>query len=227
MSDQVPPSKSKASSDAAEASPSRPSQPLPGPAGPEIIPVGQEPRRQLPAHGGDHREAAARKIIPGDAVMSNQRKKGRRNLRDPSKFFAVKDRLNALSIFTLETMGTLRRSEIRVWLAIFNCEFEGLARIGYSRLCEITRLSRRHVGTAVKSLEEKGLLEVVFRGRYRPNRSRAGDGCKASDRAGGVKGKDNGLASCYRTHARPAENANAPPPAKPAPRKRQQKPKPR
>jgi len=195
----------------------------PAPAPPEIIPVGHEPRRHPCPGGGDHREAAGRKIAPPDGVLKpDRRAKGSRNLRNPKKFFGLKDRMDTLRIFTLESMGTLRKSEIQVWLAIFNCEFNGLAQIGYSRLCEVTKLSRRHVGKAVASLESKGLLVVVVRGRYRSSRSEAVGGGKPGSGAADSRSSEAGLASIYRVHPRPHGHAK-PAATKPT----QRKPKPR
>ncbi len=189
----------------------------------EIIPVGHEPRRHPSRGVGEHREAAARKIAPAEAVLKpDPRAKGSRNLRNPKKFFGLKDRMNKLRIFTVETMGTLRRSEIRVWLTVFNCEFDGQAQIGYSRLCEVTKLSRKHVGTAVASLEAKGLLEVVVRGRYRPSRGGSVSGHTQADGNANSRVSDAGLASIYRIHPRVHEHAK--PPAAKTPHR---KPKPR
>lgn len=97
-------------------------------------------------------------------------------------------------------MGSLRRAEITVWLAIFNCEFDGQAQIGYARLSEVTDLSQRHVGKAIKSLVGKGLLEVVSRGQYRPSRSSGGNGSDT-----------NGFSSIYRTHPRVSETTGSQP----------------
>ena len=153
MSDLPLPTDSKAKPLPATAKPIPSKDVSPTPSPPEIIPVGHEPRRHPCPGGGDHREAAGRKIAPPDGVLKpDRRAKGSRNLRNPKKFFGLKDRMDTLRIFTLEAMGTLRKSEIQVWLAIFNCEFNGLAQIGYSRLCEVTKLSRRHVGKAVAQM---------------------------------------------------------------------------
>jgi hypothetical protein len=195
----------------------------PAPAQPDIIPVGQEPRRHPCSGGGDHREAAGRKIASPDGVLKpGLRAKGSRNLRNPKKFFGLKDRMDTLRIFTLESMGTLRKSEIQVWLAIFNCEFNGLAQIGYSRLCEVTKLSRRHVGKAVASLESKGLLKVVVRGRYRPSRNEAVGGGRPGSGAGDSRPSEAGLASTYRVHPRPNGHAK-----QAAAKPQHRKPKPR
>ena len=223
MPDSSPSTESKAKPSPSTAKPIPSKDVSPAQVQPEIIPVGHEPRRHPCPGVGEHREAAGRKIAPPDGVLKpDPREKGSRNLRNPKKFFGLKDRINRLRVFTVETMGTLRRSEMRVWLAIFNCEFNGLAQIGYSRLCEVTKLSRKHVGTAVASLEAKGLLEVVVRGRYRP--SRGGDVNGHTQAHGNASGRasDAGLASIYRIHPRPHEHAK--PPAAKTPHR---KPKPR
>jgi len=161
-------------------------------APPSIIPVGQEPRRQLGAEETPLTGSSGRGVAAAESIATKQPQgKARVGLRSPEKLFRVKDRLLKLRIFTLETMGSLRRAEIAVWLAIFNCEFRGQAQIGYTRLEEVTKLSRRHVGKAIKSLVGKGLLEVVSRGQYRPSRSSGGNGSDS-----------NGFSSIYRVYPR-------------------------
>ena len=164
-------------------------------APPSIIPVGQEPRRQLVAEQTPPTGSSGRGVAAAESIATKKpRGKARGGLRSPEKLFRVKDRLLQLRIFTLETMGSLRRAEITVWLAIFNCEFRGQAQIGYARLSEVTDLSQRHVGKAIKSLVGKGLLKVVSRGQYRPSRSSGGEGAKT-----------NGFSSIYRVHPRVSE----------------------
>lgn len=164
-------------------------------AAPSIIPVGHEPRRQLGAEETPLTGSSGRGVAAAESIATKQpRGKARLGLRSPEKLFRVKDRLLKLRIFTLETMGSLRRAEITVWLAIFNCEFHGQAQIGYTRLEEVTKLSRRHVGKAIESLVGKGLLDVVARGQYRPSRSKGGSGSDS-----------NGFSSIYRVHPRASE----------------------
>jgi predicted transcriptional regulator len=177
---------------------------------PGIIPVGQEPRRRPTT--GEHNSGGAFGLVVA-AAESILREKPSRNttsraIHSPEKLFRLRDRLLTLRIFTLETMGSLRRAEIAVWLAIFNCEFRGQAQIGYTRIEDVTGLSRKHVGKAIKSLVEKGLLEVISRGQYRPRG-------KTKDNGTG----ENGLSSIYRLHPREAnregDGAPQPKPRKP------------
>lgn len=141
----------------------------------QIIPVGQEPRRQCRV--STSAVDAEDNTVIGSPAKSHQEPaasvgkfKTRSYRSGRSAKSLLKDRANTLRVFTVETMGDLTKAEIRVWLAIFNCEFGGRAEIGYSRLRKITKLSRRHVGKAVKSLQRRGLLEVVLRGRFQPPR---------------------------------------------------------
>ena len=63
-------------------------------------------------------------------------------------------------------------------MAIHGCKGRDIARIGYAKIKEIAGISsQRHVSEAIRSLVDRGLLEVVHRGRYRPN----GDGGMASE----------------------------------------------
>ena len=187
-------------------------------ASPSIIPVGHEPRRQLGAEETLPAGSSGRSVAAAESIATKKpRGKARGGLRSPQKLFRIKDRLLKLRIFTMETMGALRRAEITVWLAIFNCEFHGQSQIGYTRLEEVTKLSRRHVGKAIKSLVGKGLLEVVSRGQYRPSQSSGGEGSKT-----------NGFSSIYRAHPRVSEPTESKPvasqSAKPKPKAKPKKP---
>ena len=121
-----------------------------------VIPVGKEPRRVTESRGLDQQPVVSSEATYRKKPLASPRKrKGPYPVRQ-----SLRERASKLRDFTVETMGGLRKSELQVWLAIFNCDFE-VATIGYSRLMEVTKLSRRHVGIAVKSLEEKGLLRVL------------------------------------------------------------------
>lgn len=164
-----------------------------------IIPVGQEPRRQDLSLGQlEHPVVGCRTTRRQEPAAKPERadwtpRRSRRGVKS-----TLKNRANTLRVFTVETMGSLTKAEIQVWLAIFNCEFDGLAQIGYSRLCEITKLSRRHVGKAVNSLQRQGLLEVVVRGRFQPSQSRQ----PANTHPAG-KTVSLGQPSIYKIYARP------------------------
>jgi hypothetical protein len=167
-------------------------------AGPsQVIPVGQEPPRRViedatskDADGllnstrptGNGEQATKR----GTTSRPGRKRSGPLEIQNPPGFFAYKNRLQEQSIFTTETLKSLRRAEIAVWLAIHNCQVRGSARIGYARIMEISGLSKRHVGEAIRDLESRGLLEVLFKGKYRPN-----------------GGAEHGLASIYRVYPRP------------------------
>jgi hypothetical protein len=168
-----------------------------------VIPVGQEPRRPCVPPGGDPFAAANYQKAAGDQPRPRvptrpapKQRKSRHRLASTK----LRDRAAALRAFTVETAGTLRRAELLVWLAIFNCEFHGQSEIGYSRLCTITKLSRRHVGKAVASLVKKDLLEVVVRGRFQPTRKNTPQAMMAVlEDAGHVRRA--GQASIYRIYA--------------------------
>jgi len=163
---------------------------------PGIIPVGQEPRRRPTSEQGSPEGSFGLVVAAAESILREKpsRNTTSRAIHSPEKLFRLRDRLLTLRIFTLETMGSLRRAEIAVWLAIFNCEFQGQAQIGYTRIEEVTGLSRKHVGKAIKSLVEKGLLRVISRGQYRPRGTTNGTG-------------ENGLSSIYRLHPRTGTTA--------------------
>jgi hypothetical protein len=99
-------------------------------------------------------------------------------IRDPDGLKRHKNALREQQEFVRLTMRDLRRAEITVWMAIHGCKGRDIARIGYAKIKEIAGISgQRHVSAAIRSLVDRGLLEVVHRGRYRPN----GDGGMANE----------------------------------------------
>lgn len=160
-----------------------------------IIPVGQEPDRQV-EHGGDGRrelpesEGTGGGPSPNAAsdrkVVAKKRGPSGSGGKNPGRFYRGRSRQDEVRIFTQETMHMLRRAEITVWLAIHNCQVDGAARISRTRIAQLAGTSERHVSLAVKSLAQRGLLEVLFKGRYQPNGS-----------------SGHGLAAIYRVYPRP------------------------
>ena len=156
-----------------------------------VIPVGQEYSRQKYSAPEPSLNAQKRVHPPPAATHKQRRSKptSTRVVRDKQANYD--GRLKDLNILISETMRALRPAELRVWLAIFNCAFNGRAQIGYSRIQRLTGLSRKSVGEAIKDLESKGLIEVVFRGRFRRS--------SKTDEAGGG---NCGEPSIYRIYPR-------------------------
>jgi hypothetical protein len=158
-------------------------------AAPAVIPVGQEPARQPLADSAPPRAPAGQQQATrqsGQAAPGKDRK-NRPPLRNPEGFYKYKNRLDEFRVFRDETMRLLRRAELAVWLAIHGCQFNGSAQISQQKIAEIAGVKKRqHVGKAIKSLCQKGLLEVLVKGRYKPN---------------GAEG--HGLSSVYRVYPRP------------------------
>jgi hypothetical protein len=142
-----------------------------------VIPVGQEPSRQSPQ---------SPPAAPEPRVRARPAAKESEGIRDPDGFFRYKNRLEELRVFTMETQRCLKRSEIAVWLAIHNCQKRRVARISQDRISELAGTSKKHVGKAIRELAKKGLLEVLFKGKFVRN----GD-------------EGSGLASIYRVFPRP------------------------
>lgn len=79
-----------------------------------------------------------------------------------------------------------RRAEITVWLAIHGCQHDGAAQISQKRIAKLAGIGgKRHVVNAIRGLRNKGLLEVLAQGRYRPNGA-----------------EEHGLSSVYRVYPR-------------------------
>ena len=143
-----------------------------------VIPVGQEPSREsLPDV-----TAATRTRALGSRATG----KGREPIRDPDGFYRYRNRLEEIRVFVMETQRNLKRSQIAVWLAIHNCQKRGAALIGQERISELSGTSKKHVGLAIKALVAKGLLQVLFKGKFVRN---------------GMEG--SGLASRYRVYPKP------------------------
>jgi len=154
----------------------------------DIIPVGEEPRLREDTHYAptdDNSEGG--QGLPGSQGSRKDNNSPRRPIRKPEAFYACRNQLIEQGIFRRETMRFLRRAEICVWQAIHGCQGKEGARIGQQRIAELAGITgKRHVGEAIKALCDKGLLEVLSKGRYRPN---GADGF--------------GLASRYRAYPRP------------------------
>jgi hypothetical protein len=116
---------------------------------PRIIPVGAE----LPPLEGAPRHAEARgKKNEKKGVVGERGRAG--------------DRFRTLNAFIDVTMAELRPAERSVWFILFrDTKPNGIARTGQSDLAARAGVSERAVRAAIQSLERRGLLEVVRRGR--------------------------------------------------------------
>ena len=77
------------------------------------------------------------------------------------------DRFRVLNNFADFTLGPLSRSEIVTWLILYRDTKNGIARTSQSDIARRGGLSSRSVASAVASLTEKRLIEVVRRGGLR------------------------------------------------------------
>ena len=159
----------------------------------QVIPVGQEPPSLPPAgEAGDSGRGSSGEVglvaTAGSRPSAGRSKGGQASrVRNPEGLRTYKNALREQQEFVRLTMRDLTRAEISVWLAIHGCKGRDTARIGYAKIKEITGIKgQRHVTAAIRSLEKRGLLEVVRRGKYRPN---SGDGA--------------GMASEYRIYPTP------------------------
>jgi predicted transcriptional regulator len=133
---------------------------------PKPFKVGEEPRPEASGLGSQFLPRSP-EDGRGDSSSTMQRR--------------AKSRLKKMRNFIMLSMRDLRPAELRVWLALYNCEHKGLCRIGYERIAELTGVSRRHVGKAMKSLMLQGLVDRRYQGKFRP-------------------GNNKGLASIYRLY---------------------------
>lgn len=157
-----------------------------------IIPVGEEPRRQAMQPRQHEELGYLRKshgTNTGEQAGCEPNAASRSRVRNRPGLTQFRNAMQEIRAFRRETMRHLRRAEICVWQAIHECHGIDGAQVSQETLMEFTGIkSRRHVGEAVQDLADKGLLEVLVQGRYRPN----GNG-------------DQGLASIYRVYPRPEQ----------------------
>src|SRR5262249_27322696 len=115
---------------------------------PRIIPVGQEP----PPMEGPEPE-------PSDDNL--QRHRGGERGKAKGK---TGERFAVLNAFVDFALAALSGAEIGVWLVPSRGAREGTARTSYDDLARRTGLNRRNVGRAVRRLEARRLVQVVYRG---------------------------------------------------------------
>jgi len=115
---------------------------------PRIIPVGQEPP---PMEGPE----------PAPAGNGRQRHRGGERGKAKGK---TGERFAVLNGFVDFALADLSRGEIAVWLVLYRDTRDGTARTSYDDLARRTGLNRRNVGRAVRRLEGRGLVQVVYRG---------------------------------------------------------------
>lgn len=75
-------------------------------------------------------------------------------------------RFHVLNGFVDFTMWDLSRAEITVWFVLFrDTKSDGTARTGQADISRRIGMCERTVGRALRRLKERGLVEVVRRGR--------------------------------------------------------------
>lgn len=81
-------------------------------------------------------------------------------------------RFEVLNSFVDETLSTLYRGDVAVWLVLYRDTRDGTARTAQSDLAHRSGLSVRGVRKALLRLEKRGLLKVVYRGGLNRGMSR-------------------------------------------------------
>ena len=74
------------------------------------------------------------------------------------------DRWRRMNNFVDITAGTITRAELLCWLVLFRDERDGTARTSQADIARRSGLGERTVRHAIKQLERRGLLTVVYRG---------------------------------------------------------------
>lgn len=142
----------------------------------EIIPVGQEPPSQPSAadqsasEPGEMNASGLVAAVSVGAALGGRSGSRAKKVRNPEGLKQYKSALEEKQVFVQVTMRNLKRAEIAVWFAIHGCKGRDTARISVARIKEIAGIKgQRHVTGAIQSLVQRGLLEVVSRGGFRPN----------------------------------------------------------
>lgn len=76
-------------------------------------------------------------------------------------------RFATLNSFVDCSLATILRTDALVWLVLFRDTRDGVARTAQSYIARRAGLCKRTVSTAVRRLEQAGLLDVVHRGGFR------------------------------------------------------------
>lgn len=87
----------------------------------------------------------------------------REELADGSKRVS-QDRFRVFNTFVDNTIGSLNRAEVAVWMVLYRDTRDGTARTAQSDIAKRSGCNRRSVCRALKSLEQKGLVEIMYRG---------------------------------------------------------------
>lgn len=82
------------------------------------------------------------------------------------------NRFATLNQFIDETLATLCRGDIAVWLILYRDTRNGTARTSQADIARRSGLSVRGVAKAMRRLEKRGLLRVVYRGGLNRGASR-------------------------------------------------------
>ncbi len=90
----------------------------------------------------------------------------------PIKKKTTANRFAILNAFMDFTIAGLRRSEMLVWLTLYRDTRDGTARTSQQDIARRTGLSRKTVERAIKSLTDRELLRVVYRGGLNRGSSR-------------------------------------------------------
>ncbi|GIW97050.1 MAG: hypothetical protein KatS3mg111_0383 [Pirellulaceae bacterium] len=97
---------------------------------------------------------------PMDSGRATRNPKGTRTKRKAAGRFGV------LNEFVDCSMDGLTRAEIAVWLVLYRDVRDGVASTSQSDIARRAGISRKSVGKAIRKLEGRGLLQVVYRGGF-------------------------------------------------------------
>ena len=113
-------------------------------------------------------------LPPLETEAEREREAANARPRPPGKRRSKKssDRLVVLNAFIDFTMAGLGRSDLAVWLVLYRDTRDGIARTGQADIARRAGVCVRTVRRAIRRLESRRLLQVVWRGRLGTGASR-------------------------------------------------------
>src|SRR5262245_57995295 len=113
-----------------------------------IIPVGEEPP---PMYTPDEEDFSAAEQAKQPAENGAARRVSEGRFQD-------------LNAFVDETMASLKRAELAVWMVLYRDWKKGLARTAQEDIARRAGCDRRSVNRALRTLQQRGLVETVHQG---------------------------------------------------------------
>jgi len=77
------------------------------------------------------------------------------------------ERFRTFNAFVDGTLAGIARTDALVWFVIFRHAKDGISKVSQSRIAQQAGVSKRTVVSAIQRLAHLGLLDVIYKGRFR------------------------------------------------------------